>query len=273
MRTAFFVQNNYVERLTVPVATFARQNGFALEDRSSLIGFNPDDCGIDWTQYVVVIPYGSVQFLRQCKASSLSRFVLHDESMFATSKWIPFFGAKALNHAGRAAPVGQVAGLLEQGGSYHLRPDRVDKAFTGAVVGLQEWLSVVSERTLDTHLGCWVTPVQAIAAEWRCWVVGGRVISISKYREESKMAVSPESSVEVWAAARELAGVFLPEPCVVLDIAKTDRGFSVVEFNPIHCSGWYAADTPKVLTKWAEWSQGHFDTHSERLPNERQVIV
>lgn len=43
---AFFVQNNYVERLTEPVASFARKHGVALEDRSSSQGFDPDDRGI-----------------------------------------------------------------------------------------------------------------------------------------------------------------------------------------------------------------------------------
>lgn len=32
---AFFVQNNYVTALTVPVALYARAHGIALEDRSS----------------------------------------------------------------------------------------------------------------------------------------------------------------------------------------------------------------------------------------------
>ncbi|WP_199028844.1 hypothetical protein [Ralstonia sp. ASV6] len=61
---AIFVQNNYVERLTAPVAIFARAAGITLYDRSSTTNFDPDDCGIDWTGFRFVLTYGSVQFLR-----------------------------------------------------------------------------------------------------------------------------------------------------------------------------------------------------------------
>lgn len=38
IKSAFFVQNNYVERLTAPVALFANAHDIALEDRSQLQG-------------------------------------------------------------------------------------------------------------------------------------------------------------------------------------------------------------------------------------------
>ena len=44
---AFFLQNNLVERLTAPVARFARANNIAPVDRSSTQEFDPLDCGID----------------------------------------------------------------------------------------------------------------------------------------------------------------------------------------------------------------------------------
>lgn len=171
---AFFVQNNYVERLTAPVAVYARSHGICLEDRSSNKDFDPDNCGIDWSQYDLVLPYGSVQFVRQLKTSSLARFVLHDESRFATSAWVAEFGSDALNGAGRIAMVREVAELLRES-PCHLRPDSVDKAFVGGVFGLDGWERIQVERDLDEDLACWVSPLQVIDKEWRCWVVGGRI--------------------------------------------------------------------------------------------------
>lgn len=258
---AFFVQNNYVERLTVPVASYAREHGIALEDRSSFVGFDPDDCGIDWSAYSFVLPYGSVQFIRKLKASSLSPFILHDEDRFATSAWAPIFGVEALNGGGTIISVGQVTDHLARNGSLHLRPDTVDKAFVGGVFDSTAWATLRGDRELADDLACWVSPVAAIEAEWRCWIVGGKVIEVSKYREAGQHVRARETGVEIYAAAKRLADHYLPAPCVVLDVARVARQYVLVEFNPIHCSGWYAANVGAVLDAWLAWCTDAF--HSQ----------
>lgn len=254
--SVFFVQNNYVERLTVPVALYARQHGLALEDRSTSESFDPDDCGIDWSQYGVVLPYGSVQFIRKLKTSSLARFILHDEARFATSNWAPRFGEDALNGAGELVRADMVAERLAAG-RRHLRPDQVDKAFTGGVFDVAEWNALRTERAIANDLACWISPLSEIDAEWRCWFVGGEIVGISRYRQGGQMAVAKELAPDVRAAAERLASVYLPAPCVVLDIARVAGQFKVIEFNPIHCAGWYAADVPKVLSAWFAWAEEH----------------
>ncbi|MBX3755176.1 ATP-grasp domain-containing protein [Ralstonia pickettii] len=250
--SVFFVQNNYVERLTAPVAMYARARGIALEDRSVTEVFDPDSCGIDWSQYGAVLPYGSVQFVRRLKSSSIGRFILHDERAFATSTWAPMFGDRALNGSGELVEAAVVRERLG-GGPMHLRPDQVDKAFVGGVFDVDAWEAVRADRRLADDLGCWISPISCIDAEWRCWFVGGRLVDLARYRENGQMAVARESASEVKEAAERLASVYLPTPCVVLDIARAAGQYTVIEFNPIHCSGWYAADVPKVLSAWLAW--------------------
>lgn len=262
---AFFVQNNHVERVTVPVATYAHSRGIALEDRSSGQGFNPDDCGIDWTQYDVVLPYGSVQFLRRLKKSSLARFVLHDEVAFATSTWAPLFGDDALNGGGRVVSAAEVASLLERG-AQHLRPDRVDKAFTGGVFDCDAWKQQQAERALEDTLVCWASPLQDIQAEWRCWVVGGSIVEISQYRKAGQMARHVETSSEVWTVAQSFANRYVPAPCVVMDIAMTPTGYKLIEFNPLHGSGWYAARVDTVLDAWVLWACAEASLRAQGRP-------
>jgi len=178
-RLAFFVQNNYVERLTIPVACYAHQHGLALEDRSSSTEFDADHCGIDWQQYDCVIPYGSVQFLQKLKESILARFVLHDEARFATSACSVEFGKDALNAGGRRVLAADIHALLEKQEYLHLRPDSVDKAFTGGIHTSESWCALRSERDLSDDLSCWASPLRRIHGEWRCWIVGGEVIETS----------------------------------------------------------------------------------------------
>jgi len=251
---AFFVHGNNVERLTAPVAIFARAAGIPLHDRSSTANFDPDNCGIDWSSYRAVLAYGSVQFLRQLKASSLARFVLHDDARFATQAWALLFGDEALNGAGRVLKARDVASVLASEGPAHLRPDSVDKAFTGALLDRAGWEKVREERNLSDDLDCWMSPCQAIDAEWRCWFVGGRLIEISKYRESGVRALAREAAPQLWQAAQRFAACYLPASSVVLDIARVGGTYKVIEFNPIHSSGWYAANVDLVLGAWVEWA-------------------
>lgn len=258
-KPVFFVQNNYVQRITVPVCDFAWAKGHALEDRSSMREFDPEDCGIDWSQYHPVLPIGSVQMVRHLKASpSLGKYMLYSEEAFSTAYWTAIFGPRAVNHRGREATVAEVTVMLAAGEKLHVRPDHEDKAFIAAVFDKDSWKTVCEERYLPESLVCWASPVVELHGEWRCWVIGGKVIEISQYRKDGVHHRTREVAPEVWAAAQSLADSYIPAPCVVLDVALTDSGYQVLEFNPIHGSGWYAADVDKILTAWLAWSVDHF---------------
>ena len=252
-RPVFFVQNNHVQKLTAPVAIFARTNEIALEDRSSYVGFDPDHCGIEWSQYDLVLPYGSVQFIRQLEQSNLRKFVLHDEQSFATSYWSDILKNRALNADGEVMKVSDI-NLLFNGNSFHIRPNRIGKAFNAAVFNKESWLAVQNDRTLAHDLECWVAPVKRIDAEWRCWVIGGKIEAICIYRKNNESIREPETSPEVWSHAQELADIYVPAPCVVLDMAYTNNTFKLIEYNAIHTAGWYAADVRYVLSQWLHWS-------------------
>lgn len=256
MNTTFFVQNNFVERATAKVARFAREHGISLEDRSCTAELEVDKCGIDWRRYDVVLPYGSAEFLREIKRSSISRFVLHDESRFAVSNWTPIFSERALNFHGRCVPAEEVDPLLATG-PLHVRPDIMHKAFTGGVFDVDRWDMQLAERRLPRDLACFVSQVRPISTEWRCWVIDRQVIEISKYREAGKMAEHRELDQDVWHEAQKLAERYLPAPTVVMDVARLDEdsGILLIEFNPIHSSGWYAADVKTVLLAWVAWSK------------------
>lgn len=258
-KPVFFVQNNYVEHLTVPVANFAHAQGYALEDRSSTGSFNPEDCYIDWDQYHPVLPYGSVQFVRHLKKSPrLGRYLMYSEDAFSTVHWTGIFGARAMNHRGHLVTAADVPTLLARGERLHVRPDREDKAFIAAVFDTASWDQIRGERHLSPQLLCWAAPVVALRGEWRCWVVGGKVIEISQYRKDGKPNRVLETCAEVHAAAQALADVYLPAPAVVLDMALTDEGYQLLEFNPIHGAGWYAARVDYVLQYWLDWATKHF---------------
>jgi hypothetical protein len=68
------------------------------------------------------------------------------------------------------------------------------------------------------------------------------------------MALERGAPADVAAFAATVAKDWLPAPCVVLDVAQTAEGLHILEFNPIHCAGWYAAEVDIVLQAWLAWS-------------------
>jgi hypothetical protein len=257
MRPAIFVQNNLVERLTAPVARFAHSEGIALEDRSATSDFDADNCDIDWTQYHPVLPYGSVQLVRKLKKSqSLARYVHHDDHLFSAQHWQQALGPLMLNAEGRLAAAKEVSVMLADV-PMHVRPDAEDKAFVASVFDLSSWGKAITDRSVSPELQCWISPIRRIHAEWRCWVIGNVVEEASLYRRDGVSARERGAPVDVVRFANRVVREFVPAPCVVVDIALTDADYRVVEFNTIHCSGWYAADSDNILRKWLAWTRAH----------------
>jgi hypothetical protein len=247
---AVFVQNNFVDRISGPLAIVARERGYVLHDVSLLPDepFDADALGVDWETYDRIFVYGSVGFVRRCLNSSLRKYVAFDQDCLAASQWVSEFGSLALNQAGRIIEFEAVRKLLELG-PMHLRPDNHEKAFTGAVFTPEGWDEIVETRSLSDIPGlkCWASPVQEIKAEYRCFIVGGRPVEISLYRKDGIADRVRVEDKEIFQMVQRLCDIHLPMPTVVMDVALTDDGYKVIEFNPIHGSGWYAVDIGRVL--------------------------
>jgi hypothetical protein len=249
---AVFVQNNFIERLSGPLAVVVRERGFDLYDVSLLpdAPLNVDDMKVVWEDYDRVFIYGSVGFLRRCMESGLRKHVSYDVERIAASSWTAAFGDLSLNGSGRVVDVDLVPSLLSAGERLHLRPDNHEKAFTGAVFDQAAWKNIMAERDLDKIEGlkCWVSPVQVIRAEYRCFIVGGEVVEISLYRKDGVAHRERVLDSSIFASVKALCDIHLPFPTIVMDVAEAEDGrLKVIEFNPIHGSGWYAVDIGRVL--------------------------
>lgn len=236
---------------TIPVAKYTwRRPHVDLIDRSSTMDFDADNCDVNWAQYDIIIPYGSVQFMRNLLDTSLRDRVYYDRGgLWRTDEWIKRFGSIALNSGGWSTRADQVSAQL-QVGPYHVRPSHEDKAFNGKVYTNDCWERMVSLRDVPPDMEVFISPVEQIVAEYRCWVIGGEVIEISRYLTRGELDLGRITSPEhhIWLAAQSIADVFLPEDIVVMDVVELEDGtVKFLEFNSFHSSGWYAADIDHVL--------------------------
>jgi hypothetical protein len=256
--TVFVLQNNSFDRigrLIVPCLEYCSRHGHEFVDRSLTEDLDVDAIELDESAGLLV--YGSVGWAKRFKASRFGGWIDYDEDAFAASNWGPILGERAFNGGGMVMSALEVSARLALGGRFHLRPDKEDKAFAGGVFDAVSWASTIKEREgllgkkLD-DLPCWLSETKAIDAEIRCWFVDGALVEASFYRQDDAMLIERVTDPGMMRLAADLGCLYLPCGTVVLDIALQGDDAAVLEYNPIHSSGWYAADVDRVLGAWVE---------------------
>lgn len=133
-----------------------------------------------------------------------------------------------------------------------IRPCLDLKAFNGTLTRVDEirnWMKSIDSSnfsfTDDTLVS--IAPAKHILAEWRWFVVGGKVIDGSIYRLRGQRLTIHERDLEVIAEAQTFADKWLPNQTCVMDLALTDDGMKCIEFNCFNSSGFYNNDIEKVV--------------------------
>ena len=97
----------------------------------------------------------------------------------------------------------------------------------------------------DTEL--MLTQPAHILKEWRIWIVGDVVRTVSLYKEGSRVVYRPEIDHNAADFAEQMVRL---NPgyarAYVMDICRTDTGLKMLETNCINAAGFYAADLLKL---------------------------
>jgi hypothetical protein len=136
------------------------------------------------------------------------------------------------------------------------RPSEDLKQFSGQVIEAGEchdWFKSMMEcqtsgsYKLEPDTKVIVCGPQNILAEFRWFIVGGKVVSGSMYRAHNQLNSQRCIEKELIDEAQTIADKWLPDPCCVMDLALTDYGMKVIEFNCINASGFYDNDIPAIF--------------------------
>jgi hypothetical protein len=265
-KPCFYLQNNRVERLTVPVANYARERGIPVLDRSYVSGIGPDDWLINWDEYNQVFVYGSVHFVKAAKNSqSLAKYMENYENRifqpsymgrvpcaFNSEEYIILIAEQIAEHLE----------LMNSGYKCFIKPEFEHKAFNGGVYDIESWQKLgVKPYTL-----CFVTRVKTILREWRAFLIDKQLVDGCQYMERGKLDIKPGLPEQVKEFIKRIPSYSLPLDCLVIDICENEFGnLFILEFNSIHSSGWYAADVNKVLDAWVEYERKKFTANDESI--------
>jgi hypothetical protein len=134
-----------------------------------------------------------------------------------------------------------------------IRPTKDTKSFTGRVFKQEDWKQALDENfknrysLLKETTTIQVSSVKTIYQEIRFWVIGGKVITGSRYKLGDRIEYSEHSDPEALEYAQKMVDIYQLADAFVIDICLTDDGWKIVECNCINCSGFYLCNIQKMI--------------------------
>jgi len=166
---------------------------------------------------------------------------------------LPHWGGRMLN---ADALVCRFADVPKRRDEFFIRPTLDSKSFAGVVMGgsvFRRWkekvltLGADNGGTLCGDTMVMVCSKKVIYREYRLWVIDGKVVTASLYKEGSRVRYSGDVEPAVIAYGEETAALWSPARAYVLDICDTPDGLRVLEAGCMNAAGFYAADMMKLV--------------------------
>lgn len=254
-----------------------RELGYGVEV-TSYIGRSEDRAVTPYGADQCVVAYGSIGFVEQrVKAIQGIPGCYYARERFMCSSYMPRIPLELLGNAEAVyLPFGDFERRFDQmyrlfGASrLFVRPDSGIKTFTGLCIDLEtapfeisslKQLTPVTEKTMVL-----VAPARVIDAEYRFFIVGGKVITGSQYHVDGKISIDPSVSEVCLRVAEQVAAlprqVDLAYAC---DVGLFGGVPKVVELNAFSTSGLYACDSLALFKAVADiaWREFNYEVAIE----------
>lgn len=168
------------------------------------------------------------------------------------------WGAHLLNFGSVVTPFRDAAFTDER---MFVRPANDMKHFAGRIFEREEfldWQRRVCELNLDdsgsltpdTMIQLAVPTV--IHAEYRYWIVKGKIVTRSLYKRGDQVFYSDDVDERLDRYVEDRVAEWSPHETFVIDVCDTPDGIRIVEINTLNASGFYAADVQKLVLSLEE---------------------
>ncbi|MBB3656461.1 hypothetical protein FHX15_001689 [Rhizobium sp. BK650] len=203
-----------------------------------------------------VVMFGSYSLWRYAEAKGYRPGMFKLRPFVQEEVWHPYLlnGADALFMTLRDVP----ARLADDGSEWFLRPVDDSKEepgnvkTVGEIIRMAKRVLVLDEDEIpqgslrhDTLL--MLTKPVRILREWRLWVVRGRVVTYSLYKDGSRVIHRREIGADALAFGQRMVDINPGySQAYVIDICRTEEGLKLLETNCINSAGFYSADITKL---------------------------
>jgi hypothetical protein len=139
-----------------------------------------------------------------------------------------------------------------------VRPVNDGKSFAGMVttwLELYAWEQQLhaidyegnSQTTIRPDDEIVISEAKEIQAEYRFFVVDGKVITGSQYKLGDRVIYSNMVDEDVYDYAQKMVNMWSPNRAFALDICRANDRFYVLEINAINSAGFYHCDMGKLI--------------------------
>jgi hypothetical protein len=179
----------------------------------------------------------------------------------ACSAYYAHFGPFLLNRDYAFLPIAEAVRLADDlfaryatDGYLFVRPDSVDKSFTGVVTDRSSFTQKFFGTAFDPTTLILVARAKRLTYEWRLIVANGQVVAGSQYRNATGREERPECPDEVVSFVEDVLTKvsWRPAPIFIMDVCDSEDGLRVLELNSFGCSGHYLADLSAVVRAASE---------------------
>lgn len=235
----------------------------------TIIPFSPDLPEFPVDDEYENIYYGSTTMMDRVYADlNKPKGLFYNHETFSIENYIEQWGEHMLSEEGEFMTVQEYIEdeLYDLGQvKYFMRPDGDGKQFDGQVgleTELKEMLvkaTAVEGGPITRDLKIMIAPAYNIQREWRNYVVDGKVVTSSRYRQNFRLSKSgtdiPEDMIKF---VEDRCKEYQPHGVFAMDIAETrhDDGemrYYIIECGCMNSVGFYHCDIDKYVEKLTEW--------------------
>ena len=201
-----------------------------------------------------VIAWGSVSMDFVAKTKGWCPGTFHNDN-FDQRLWSAAYGDDMLN---ADFEVHEFGSIPKYEGTRFIRPVHDMKVFAGMVIHgeeIENWKEAIQRisdgySSLRPETLVTVSSVKDIAMEWRLFVVAGKVVAGSRYRQYGLPDIRCiDENAAPWQFAQKMVDRWQPAQAFVIDVVSMMNGdIKVVEVNCINSAGFYAADMRAVVS-------------------------
>jgi hypothetical protein len=146
---------------------------------------------------------------------------------------------------------------------FFVRLTKDSKYFSGEVYTKNSWMEY-RQRCIDNYTveillnesNILVSSLKDIQQEVRCWVVGGKVVTASRYKLFDRVSYQNYDDEYFYTNfAQAMADKYQPAEAFVIDVCLANDELKVIEVNCINASGFYHANLYKLI----EALENHFN--------------
>jgi hypothetical protein len=195
--------------------------------------------------------YGYTTLIRNAYQSERWRAgVFFDPESFRPAEYLRHYGDLMLNADMEICTFAELSSrVFAPERELFIRPNDDFKQFTGQTMTFaefQNWFEGFpeeAETSVTTQSELTFCTPKEIYAEWRLFLVDGRVVGASQYQPVAGAFVP----AEVIAFGERSATLWSPMPVFVMDVAQTEAGLKIIELNCFNGSGFYLANVEGIV--------------------------